>query len=294
MHYSIRKSFIASAKSISGMDILLCYSLIGVIKDMIQNFGVRKQWICKAIVAIVFFIPFACGQDADKAKRLFEAAIQAMGGDAYLAVTDIASEGRYFAFNLQGDSSGLIRFRDYTKLPDKSRFELGNRKKELDISVFNLEKNEGWILEGQKDTREATPEEMKDFRRTANHSLDNIFRFRYKDPQNKLFYLGAGEGAEATLDLVKIIDPENDEVIVYFDRISKLPTKIETRDINKRGVRLRIVDEFSQWHKFQGVNTPLRIDGSVNGRRSSQQFVEKITYNNNLQDDFFSKPIPPK
>ena len=245
-------------------------------------------------MAVFFFIPAAWGQDADKAQRLFEDAIQAMGGDAYRTVTDMASEGRYFAFNLQGDSSGLIQFRDYTKLPDKSRFELGNRKKELDITVFNLGKNEGWILEGQKDTRVATPKEMKEFRSAVNHSLDGIFHFRYKDPQNKLFYLGAGEGTEVTLDLVKIIDPENDEVIVYFDRISKLPAKIEYRSVNDNGVRLRIVDQFSQWHKIQEVNTPMRIDSSVNGRRSSQQFVMKITYNNNLQDDFFSKPIPPK
>jgi len=44
----------------------------------------------------------------------------------------------------------------------------------------------------------------------------------------------------------------------------------------------------------QGVNTPLRTDGYVNKRRSFQSFVLKITYNNNLLDDFFSKPIPPK
>jgi hypothetical protein len=57
---------------------------------------------------------------------------------------------------------------------------------------------------------------------------------------------------------------------------------------------MRVVDEFSQWHVIQGINTPLRIDGFLNGRRASQTFVLKITYNNNLQDSFFSKPVPPK
>ena len=94
--------------------------------------------------------------------------------------------------------------------------------------------------------------------------------------------------------MVKLLDPENDEVTIYFDRNSKLPAKIEYRSVNKRGVRLRNVDEFSQWHVIQGVNTPLRIDGSVNGRRSSQVFPLKITYNNSLPDSYFSKPEPPK
>lgn len=235
-----------------------------------------------------------CRGEEDRARRLFEDAIAAMGGDAYLGVKDIVSEGRYFTFDRYGASSGLIRFTDYTKLPDKSRFELGNRKKELEITVFNLERDEGWVLEGQKGTRDANAEEMKGFRAAANHSLENIFRFRYRDPLNKLFYLGAGAGKDASLDVVKLIDPENDEILVYFDRASRLPVKLETGRLNDRGLRERLTSEFSRWHTIQGVNTPLRIDGTAGGRRAFQQFITKITYNNGLQDEFFSRPEPPK
>ncbi len=238
--------------------------------------------------------PFVCGQDEAVIRTLFEDAIQAMGGDAFLKVTDMVSTGNYFLFDREGNSSGIIKFTDYTKLPDKSRFELGNKKKELEITVFNLEKSEGWILEGQKETRDATPDEMKEFRAAVKHSIDTIFRFRYKDPENKMFYLGPGEDRDITLEMVKIVDPENDEMTVYFDRISKLPAKTEYWSVNKKGVRERHVQEYSQWHTIQGVHTPLRTDGSVNKRRSFQSFILKITYNNNLQDDFFSKPVPPK
>ncbi len=233
--------------------------------------------------------------EADEtARRLFEDAIQAMGGDAFLNVKDMVSSGNYFVFDPEGASSPVIKFSDYTKLPDKSRFELGNRKRELEITVFNLEKGEGWILEGQKETREATPEEMQDFKNAVKHSIDTIFRFRYKDPANKLFYLGPGEGKDFTLEVVKLVDPENDEVTIYFDRVSKLPVKIEFWTTNKRGIRQRNVHEFSQWHSIQGVLTPMRTDGYVNNRRSFQSFILKIAYNNNLQDSFFSKPAPPK
>jgi hypothetical protein len=234
------------------------------------------------------------GQDEETIKKLFQDAIQTMGGDAFLNVKDMSSEGQYFAFNNQGESSGLIKFVDYTKLPDKSRHESGNKKNDLEITVFNLEKNEGWVYVPAKGAQEAKPEEMKGFRNVVKHSLDTIFRYRYKDPENKLFYLGPGEGTEVTLELVKIVDPENDETTVYFDRISKLPAKIEYRDLNRRGVRVRLVDEYSQWHMFQGVNTPMRVDGYVNGRRASQTFVLKIVYNTNIPDSFFSKPVPPK
>jgi hypothetical protein len=263
---------------------------------MVADYERRENMnkIALMFLTVVIGASYARSQDEETIQKLFQEAIQAMGGEAFLNVTDRVSEGQYFMFDLQGESSGMIKFADYTKFPDKSRYELGNKKKELDVTVFNLEKNEGWILEGQKPTRDATPDEMKEFRDDVKHSISNIFRYRYKDPQNKLFYLGPGEGHDVTLEMVKLIDPENDEVTIYFDRISKLPAKTEFLRVNLKGVRQRIVDEYGQWHRIQGVNTPMRIQGKVNGRRSSQQFRTKITYNNNLQDSFFSKPIPPK
>jgi hypothetical protein len=247
------------------------------------------------LLGIVFtFASHARSQDEETIKKLFQDSIQTMGGDVFLNVKDMSSEGQYFAFNNQGESSGLIKFADYTKLPDKSRHESGNKKNDLEITVFNLGKNEGWVYVPAKGTQEAKPEEMKGFRNVVKHSLDTIFRYRYKDPENKLFYLGPGEGMEVTLELVKIVDPENDETTVFFDRISKLPVRIEYRDLNSRGVRVRLVDEYSQWHMLQGVNTPMRVDGYVNGRRASQTFVLKIVYNTNIPDSFFSKPVPPK
>jgi hypothetical protein len=242
----------------------------------------------------LIFTPFVRSQDEETAKKLFQDAIQAMGGDAYLNVTDMVSEGQVFGFDFDGASSLPLKFYDYTKFPDKSRNEQGNKKKDRDITVFDLGKNEGWIVEGQKGVRDAKPEEMEEFNRLVKHSIDMICRFRYKDPENRLFYLGPGEGKDVTLEMVKLVDPVNDEIIVYFDRISKLPAKVEYHDVNSKGIRRRIVDEFSQWFVKQGVNTPLRIDGYVNGRRNSQTFIIKITYNNNLQDSFFSKPVPPK
>lgn len=246
-----------------------------------------------AVLTFCLILPFARGQEdaaGEKIRALFEDAIAAMGGEVFMNVSDMNSQGQYFMFNNRGESSGLIKFTDYTKLPDKSRFELGNRKNELEITIFDLAKNEGWIIEGRREAKAATEDEMKSFRSAANHSLDNIFRFRWKDPQNKLFYLGPGEGADVTRDVVRLIDPENDEVVIYFDRVSKLPVRIETQQINERGVRVRVAVEYSQWHKIQGVLTPMRIDSFINGRRSSQQFLLKLAYNNNLRDDFFTNP----
>ncbi|MDM7995594.1 MAG: hypothetical protein QUT30_07925 [Acidobacteriota bacterium] len=252
----------------------------------------RKLFLTLCIT--VGFVPLSLGQEAETIRKLFEDAIDAMGGERYRNVTDIVTEGTLYGFDAEGSSSLPIPYVDYTKFPDKSRFEMGSNKKKRDITVFNLGANEGWILEGDRETREAKPEEMEEFKNAVRHSIDMICRFRYKDPENRLFYLGPGEGNDVTLEQVKIVDPENDEVIVYFDRISKLPARIEYREVSANGIRLRHVEEFSQWHRKQGILTPLRIDRFVNGRKSSQNFILKITYNNNLADSLFTKPVRAK
>lgn len=253
----------------------------------------KRVTLLGAIVALLCAIG-ASGQDEQRIQKLYDDAVAAMGGSNYMEVKDIVSEGHMFYFNREGDSSGLIRYYDWTKLPDKSRNEVGNNKKLRDVTVFNLEKKEGWILEGQKETRDAQTAEMDGFRSAVKHSLENIFRNRWKNPENRLFYLGPGSGTELRYEMVRLLDPENDEVTVYFDRGSHLPAKIEYRNVDRQGVQLRHVEEYSQWHTIQGVNTPLRIDSAVNGRKAAQQFVVKISYNNNLPDEFFVKPVPPK
>lgn len=110
----------------------------------------RKMAMILAFGLIMFSQPLLRGQDEEKIKKLFQDAIQALGGDPYLKVTDMTSEGNYFQFDREGNSSGLVKYSDYTKLPDKSRYELGNRKKELDVTVFNLEKNRGGFSKGRK------------------------------------------------------------------------------------------------------------------------------------------------
>lgn len=246
------------------------------------------------VFLVAAFLPVSArSREGDAALKLFEAAIEAMGGSDFLNVQDTVSTGNFFRFNRDG-LSPLMKFTDYTRLPDKSRFELGNKKRELEITVFNLEKEEGWILEGQKEAKAATREEMRDFRNLVKHSMEVLFRVRYKDPRNKLFHLGPGEGRDITLERVRLIDPDNDEVTVYFDRASGLPKKLEFREPDAAGVRQRVVHEFSQWHWIQGVRTSLRTDGYVNGRPAFQIHIIEIKYNSGLADNLFSKPVPPK
>ena len=265
--------------------------LTGVYFWTIVGYRIMKKLILTCCIAL-FLTPPIRSQDEDAARKFFDDAVAAMGGSTFLNVTDMVSEGNYFMFNRSGESSPLIKFTDYTKFPDKSRFRLGDKKHLIELEVFNLETNEGWIQEGDLEPKAATPDDMRDFKNAVKHSLEMIFRSRYKDPNNKLFYLGPGDGRDITLEKVKLIDPENDEVTVYFNRLTKLPAKLEYVRVDQNGVRQHEVREFSQWHRIQDVNTSLRTDGYTNGRQSFQIHTVKIKFDNDLPDSLFSKPVP--
>ena len=67
-----------------------------------------KKWLLIFWIAFVF-VPHARSQDEETIRNLFDGAIQIMGGDTFLNVKDMTSEGRSFFFNSGGESSPLIR-----------------------------------------------------------------------------------------------------------------------------------------------------------------------------------------
>ena len=82
---------------------------------------------------------------------------------------------------------------------------------------------------------------------------------------------------------------------IAFDVGSGLPFRMEYQEIGKFGRKLRIAEEFSNWHVIEGVNTPMRTDRFTNEEPSAQVFITKIDYNVGLPDSLFTEPtINPK
>ena len=229
-----------------------------------------------------------------QARAAIEQSIQALGGKAFLEVRDIKSNGRYYRFRKGANSVGVV-YQDYTRLPNKSRYEEGTKKKDKEVTVYNLDLNKGWLLEGRKGVREAKPEEVDQFRRTVKHAVENVLRTRFNEPGVKLFYYGPNEvSGKVRSEAVELLDTENDAVIVYFDARTRLPIKLEYTEVSTDGRKQKVEEEYTNWHNIQGVQTPLRVDILVDGELANQRFVEKLSYNNSLPDTLFDKPQPEK
>ena len=230
-----------------------------------------------------------------KALAIVEESIKALGDARFRQVQAIQSRGHYYIFK-KGEMAGVAKFTDQTQLPDKSRFQLGEGK-DKEVTVFDLSREKGWHMEGKKDIKEATADDMKQFHQAARHSIDNLLRKRLTETGMNFFYYGASELAgKNDADAVEMIDAENDSVVVYFDRKTFFPVRIEYVTVDIRGNKQKEATEFYNWHNIQGVMTPLRLDNFAEGQLASQLFIDEVIYNSPaaLNAATYAQPVPEK
>ena len=106
-----------------------------------------------------------------------------------------------------------------------------------------------------------------------------------------MFYYGPDDiSGDGVLEAVEFIDRVNDSVIIYFDRKSHFPNKVESHFTGDLGIRHKRAVEFYNWHDTDGLQAPLRSDTYVDGELSSQTFLEIMRVNQVIPEDYFLKP----
>lgn len=150
-------------------------------------------------------------------------------------------------------------------------------------------------MEGKDSVEELPPERVKDFEKSVKHDLNVVLKTRLNEPGLHLYYYGPDdiEGSE-DLEAVDFLDATNDSVVIYFNRNSHLPVRLESQFVDKMGLKHKEETEYHNWHTIQGVHTPLRVDISIDGDLSRQIFLESISYNIPVSSEYFQEPVPEK
>ena len=226
----------------------------------------------------------------DKARKVIDAAVTAMGGDAYLQVRNSQSSGRYFFF--RKGRKGFTRYRDWTVYdPVKSRHERGKNEKEQYVAVHNMALNKGWTLEGEFDVEEIPDKELDSWMKAVRKDLNFLIKQRLDEEGMSLYYYGPDDIAgQGEFEAVEFLDASNNSVVVFFNLNSHLPEKVENEFTDDTGLRHKMEWEFYNWHTIQGVHTPLRTDIYLDGDISQQFFIEDLAYNLQIPESQFLEP----
>lgn len=217
-----------------------------------------------------------------KARKLIDQMITALGGQAWLTYKNIEQEGRSYSF-YQGKptSAGTLFWRFY-EYPDRERREL---TKQRDV-VYIYNGDKGY----EKTYKGTTTEEdkiMQELVRRREHSLDVVMREWLKDPQTVLLYVGQSVADQQLVDVVSILNKDNQEVSIGIDINSHLPVNIRYsfRDSDKYKVEDETI--FGNYRTVQGIATPYTITRKRDGEISGQNFLSHVEFNRVFEPGFF-------
>ncbi|HVP51634.1 MAG TPA: hypothetical protein VMT05_05975 [Terriglobales bacterium] len=222
-----------------------------------------------------------------KARRLLDQMIQALGGQAFLNVQDMEQQGRAYGFyhgNPSGQGSVFWRF---WRWPDKERIEL---TKQRDV-IYIYNGDQGWEIT-YKGTRAEDPEELKEYLRVREYSLNNVLRGWLQQPGTALFYEGIGLTQDKQVEKVTIINSRDQAVTIAIDQITHLPVK---KSYFMRDPASREKDEeaevYDNWRLVQGIYTAHIIVAMHNGEVTRQRFLQSVTYNQGLPESKFTASV---
>ncbi len=254
--------------------------------------------------------------NARKARAVLDQTIETLGGDWYLTYQVKEETGRYYPLYHGRTESTGIPYNYYIEYPDKDRFEILHIKDihiipgTIDVGHIKVKNKFDLVLihngdKGYETTYKGTAaqdkEDLENYLRRRQHSIEYIFRKWIRDPNVALFYDGLSIVDGKETEGVTLLNSRNDSVSVYLDQNTHYPVKISYSWRDPKDKQMNVEDEVYDSYKLvQGIWTPHSITRYFNGETSQQRFVTTASYNFKLPDSMFEATVsynpeaPPK
>lgn len=228
---------------------------------------------------------FAATKDpsVQKAKQILDDMIRALGGDAYLNIRTMTTEGRSYSF-WQGKPSGMgLVFWRFWEWPDKDRVELTKQRDVIELYIGD----KGYEIT-YKGTATQDPKQVDDYLRRRDHSLETVVRKWLSAPGTMILSSGTAIVEQNMAEEVTVLNADNDSVTISVDPRTHLPVR---KTFSYRDPLDRMKDDdteiYSNYRLVQGVNTPYSTVRLQNGEMRNQRFITNVAYNPELAPTLF-------
>jgi len=222
-------------------------------------------------------------KNADQARAALNQMVQALGGELWLNINNVETEGHIAAFFQGNPDLGTTDYFYYHQWPDRDRIEL---TKHRDDVLFYIG-NQGWEVtyRGKK----ALPkDQVDDFLLRRDYSIETVVKVWLKDPRTILTYEGPHLVERHLGVQVSAISADNQAVTIVLDTDSHLPLREQFQSRNPVYHDLdTYAEEYDDYHTIDGFPTPFTITRIKNGDVVQQRYVTRVKYNQNLPADFW-------
>jgi outer membrane lipoprotein-sorting protein len=266
------------------------------------------------LIAAAFFVPNTLAQNPDtmmpeqslaKGQQVLAELINGLGGPGYTEVRESRCNGRRAIFGHDGALTGYIDFNDFRRFPDKARIEyIGHGRNTilqsligvdgLDfahggivITLFNSDR--GWTYD-RSGVNELPATSISEFQEQVKRNIDNLLRFRLKEPGMTIRYGGNDTVDLKQVDWVELTDSEERKFRIAVDRSTHWLVRavVSTKDPEYNQIN-EDSTIYTNYQLKESVWTPLQITREHNGRRTAQFFYDTCRYNPGFPDELFTK-----
>jgi hypothetical protein len=261
----------------------------------------RPLITCLVAIALLTFAPLAAPAQAEKpgtptdekAEKVLQKAIQAVGGDAYVKVQTVIGRG-FFTEYKDGVSLIPSKFVDYIAYPNRERTEFTSGGARI-IQTNTADK--GWLFDGAAKTiKDQNAQQLEDFRFAMITSMENVLHGWWRQKGAVLNYVGRREaGIGRRNETVRLTYPDGFWVEYEFAATDGMPAKVlyKRKQKNPDTEEMQDIAEEDRLFKpitIDGIVTPYVIDHFRNGVQTSRIAYESIEFNKPLADSLFAKP----
>ena len=228
-----------------------------------------------------------------KAEQILQRAIQAVGGDRYLAVRTLIGRG-FFTDYKDGVPGIPTKFVDYIAYPDRERTEFTGGGARL---IQTNDRDKGWIYDGAALTlKDQNAGQLEDFRMAMRTSAENLLRGWWRKDGATLSYIGRREaGLARRNETVRLTYPDGLWIEYEFAATDGLPAKVLYQRKQKKpdSDEMENISEEDRLFKpitIDSVVAPYVIDHYRNGTQTSRINYESVEFNKPIADSLFAKP----
>ena len=231
---------------------------------------------------------------SERGKRVVDAALKALGGEAFLKMEDRVESGRAYSFYRQ-ELTGLSIAKIYTRYltPVPGRIAVRERQAfgKGETSAALLTENGAWELTF-RGARPLADQRYDDYKDSTIRNVFYILRQRLGEPGIDLYSRGADVFQNTPVEIVDITDSDVRTVTVYFSQSSKLPVRQVFR---RRNREYKDFDEevtlFSKYRDIgDGVMWPFDLRRERNGEKIFEMYADSVEINKDLKDSLFTLP----
>jgi hypothetical protein len=223
-------------------------------------------------------------KNAKQARAALDAMVKALGGQAWLNMKNQMQQGHIAAFFHGKPSGGTTEFWEFHEWPDHDRYEY---TKHRDVVQFYMGRVGTEVT--YKGKAPLPQEQVDDFLRRRDHSIETAIKSWLPDPNTILVYEGQRLAERHLAEQVTLISAQNEAVTIQMDVQTHLPLRrtFEWRDPVYKDKNLD-AEEYDDYHVVDGFPTPFNVTRFLNEDMTRQQFLDKVSYNQPLAADFWS------